>query len=148
MCRYCRQSVNLDVKMEEMIASKHLAGLSHDHARIDGPDSPKVRDLFDNPELFVKELGASRRLVVPGHPDDSQLIKDMQFGGPMFRVFTEEEQALVRAWISGLLPVLATETGKKRSRVNAVDVSGAVSLVAVADTAAAAHGMVLPRLAK
>lgn len=126
--------LSLTERMEKMIAGKSFAALSHDHARIDGPDTPKVRDLFKEPKEFVRLLASSKRLIVPGNPDASQLIQDMSFTGPMFRVFTEDEQKLVREWI--------VELGSP---------SPAVDPIAAAAKAARAEGesaTALPRMAK
>ena len=54
--------------------------------------------LFDNPEDLLKLL-VSEKLVDPKHPRDSKLIALMQFEGPMYRVFSDKEQAVVLDWI-------------------------------------------------
>jgi hypothetical protein len=73
--------------------------------------------LFDRPaellELLIKE-----KLVDPKHPRDSRLFALMQFEGPMYRVFSEEEQSVIMDWIESLegnayecLEPLPDETG-------------------------------------
>ncbi|MFO0579335.1 MAG: iron-containing redox enzyme family protein [Polyangia bacterium] len=51
---------------------------------------------------FLRELARSR-WVVPGQPDRSPLTqRAVAFGGPMFGVFTDDELAVMRAWITAL----------------------------------------------
>jgi hypothetical protein len=51
---------------------------------------------------FLRELARSR-WVVPGQPERSPLVqRAVAFGGPMFGVFTEDELAVMRAWITAL----------------------------------------------
>eukprot|EP00611_Tribonema_gayanum_P031465 TRINITY_DN90_c0_g1_i16.p1 TRINITY_DN90_c0_g1~~TRINITY_DN90_c0_g1_i16.p1 ORF type:complete len:270 (+),score=70.35 TRINITY_DN90_c0_g1_i16:1158-1967(+) len=94
--------LTLTQRMMHLVYNKRYAARSHDHARIDGEHSSKVRDLFDDPELFVAYLATSKRLIVPGRPKDSQFMKDMAFDGPMFRVFDDGERELVSEWITEL----------------------------------------------
>lgn len=48
--------------------------------------------------------------VVPGQPERSPLATRLvQFGGPMFGVFTDEDLAVVRAWIAALGPASRPE---------------------------------------
>lgn len=57
-----------------------------------------VRD----PEGFVRALARSR-WVSPGKPDGSLLFtKLLRFGGPMFRVFSDDEITILRQWIAAL----------------------------------------------
>ena len=53
-------------------------------------------------EGFVEALARSR-WVIPGRPADSPLLARLvAFGGPMFRIFSEQELDLIRAWIASL----------------------------------------------
>ena len=53
-------------------------------------------------EKFVQELSRSP-WISPGNPDNSLLLtKLINFGGPMFRVFTEHELQVIRTWIRAL----------------------------------------------
>ncbi|HEX3784793.1 MAG TPA: iron-containing redox enzyme family protein [Pseudonocardiaceae bacterium] len=59
-------------------------------------------DVDAGPRPFLDAL-ASSRLIRPGRPDQSPLVGGL-IGekGPMFRVFTDNEVAVIRRWISGL----------------------------------------------
>ena len=66
-----------------------------------------VRQPFDDlivrdPQGFVRALAQSR-WVSPGQPDESLLLtKLLRFGGPMFRVFADDETTVIRQWIAAL----------------------------------------------
>ncbi|WP_168880241.1 iron-containing redox enzyme family protein [Rhizobium sp. P28RR-XV] len=57
-----------------------------------------LNSLFDKPEELLNLL-LTEGLVDPKHPRDSNLIALMQFEGPMYRVFSDKEQAVVLDWI-------------------------------------------------
>ncbi|TDV01996.1 iron-containing redox enzyme family protein [Paraburkholderia caballeronis] len=55
-----------------------------------------------DPERFVRDLARSR-WIVPGKPSESLLLTRLvAFGGPMFRVFSEQEIGVIRAWVASL----------------------------------------------
>jgi L-lysine epsilon oxidase-like protein/heme oxygenase-like protein len=62
-----------------------------------------INDWFLDPEGFLGELQKSG-IVIPGDPDNSPITQLMSFNGPMFHVFTLDEQALWRDWILSLKP--------------------------------------------
>ena len=86
-------------RMVEMIERKAPFG-SLNHGRLTG--STMNNDLFDDPRHMLAVLAADRELVIPGRPDDSKLLTLFKIGGPMYRVFIEEEQKLWREWIVSL----------------------------------------------
>lgn len=58
--------------------------------------------VVNDPEQFVRDLARSR-WIVPGHPEQSLLLTRLiAFGGPMFRVFSDAEIAVIEAWIAAL----------------------------------------------
>jgi hypothetical protein len=62
-------------------------------------------DLFDDPPHLLRVLrDEDNDLVVDGKPDDSRLLTLFTIEGPMYKVFTEDEQALWRQWIESLAP--------------------------------------------
>lgn len=87
---------------DQMLALVHkkaeVAKLVHGGVAIGGKP---LNDLFDSPEELL-DLLVSEKLVDPKHPRDSKLIALMQFEGPMYRVFSDEEQAVVLDWIESV----------------------------------------------
>jgi len=59
--------------------------------------------LFDRgePTQLVDALARSPH-VVPGHPEQSPLLRHIEFGGAMFGVFSEEEQQVLHRWVCSL----------------------------------------------
>jgi len=64
-------------------------------------EGQKINELFGNPAHFLEVL-ISSKMVTPGDPDNSRIFQKMSFDGPMYEVFTEEEQVLWRHWIRSL----------------------------------------------
>ena len=62
-----------------------------------------INDWFDDPNGMLDEM-VSAGFVVPGKPDESKIFQLMSFTGPMFHVFTEQEQTLWRDYILSLVP--------------------------------------------
>ncbi len=63
--------------------------------------------IVKDPELFVKYLARSP-WVKPGHPEKSMLLGTLiDFEGPMFRIFSEDELGVIHRWIASLSPDLA-----------------------------------------
>lgn len=79
--------------------AKYAAGY---HSRLKlGPD-PFDSLITHDAASFVKMLGQSR-WVSPGQPDKSLLLTRLiAFGGPMFRIFNDEELFIIRTWIESL----------------------------------------------
>jgi Iron-containing redox enzyme len=72
------------------------------HGRLKFADQAFDDLIVQDPEQFVHHLGQSR-WVSPGRPEASLLLTRLiAFGGPMFRVFSEAEVAVIRHWISAL----------------------------------------------
>lgn len=59
--------------------------------------------------LFTKVL-ADSRWVVKGHPEESKLIQELQWGGRMFGAYTTEETMVLSRWIEGLAPASTNPT--------------------------------------
>ncbi|WP_405734795.1 iron-containing redox enzyme family protein [Streptomyces sp. NBC_00028] len=79
------------------------AAVYHSGFRLEGrPLSEWFADVDAGPAPFLAALARSR-LVRPGKPESSPLLGRL-IGpkGPMFRIFTEEELAVLRRWIRGL----------------------------------------------
>ncbi|EIF28464.1 hypothetical protein BCh11DRAFT_03874 [Burkholderia sp. Ch1-1] len=58
--------------------------------------------IIDDPVAFVCGLERSR-WIAPGHPDKSLFITRLiEFGGPMFRVFSDPEIETIRRWITAI----------------------------------------------
>jgi hypothetical protein len=83
--------------------AKHAAAYHRDVQL--GPHD--FRELLADPEKFVEGLAHSS-WIKPGHPEASLLLTDViKFGGPMFRIFSEEEIGVIEAWIRSLAPEAA-----------------------------------------
>ena len=79
--------------------AKHAVGY-HSKLKIDGSNFEQL--IVDDAAAFVQALGRSR-WVKPGVPDASLLLtKLIQFGGAMYRVFSDDETAIIAAWITSL----------------------------------------------
>lgn len=79
--------------------SKYAVGY-HNRLKLANNDFDTL--IAEDPECFVRELGASR-WVSPGRPDASLLLtKLIAFGGPMFRVFSDTEIEIIRCWVRTL----------------------------------------------
>jgi hypothetical protein len=58
--------------------------------------------IVEDPAAFVDALAQSA-WVAPGRPEKSRLLTQLiQFGGPMFRVFSDAELSVIRDWIASL----------------------------------------------
>ncbi|MFD3484641.1 iron-containing redox enzyme family protein [Streptomyces sp. NPDC058665] len=81
------------------------AAVYHSDYELDGrPLSDWFADVDAGPGPFLTALSRSR-LVRPGKPDSSPLLGGLVApDGPMFRIFTEEDIAVLRRWIAHLPP--------------------------------------------
>ncbi|HEV7371779.1 iron-containing redox enzyme family protein [Arenibaculum sp.] len=87
--------------MVRMIARKARFAVGY-HAHMKLNQQPFDELVAGDPVRFVRELGRSR-WVRRGRPDDSLLLTRLTaFGGPMFRVFSNPELAVIREWIASL----------------------------------------------
>lgn len=72
------------------------------HGKLKLDHQPFDSLIVADPEAFVSALAGSR-WIVPGQPQSSLLlVKLIQFGGPMFRVFSESEITVIEQWVSSL----------------------------------------------
>lgn len=87
--------------MVELIRRKGRHAVGY-HGRLKLGDRPFDEVVVNDPEQFVRGLARSR-WIVPGHPEQSLLLTRLiAFGGPMFRVFSDTEIAVIEAWIASL----------------------------------------------
>lgn len=80
------------------------ASVYHEGFNLDGRT---LRDWFaearTDPLPLLDALSKSRRLVCPGMPDRSPIATQMlAYGGPMFRVFKDNDIKIIRDWIADL----------------------------------------------
>ena len=89
-------------KMVRLIKRKGKYSIGyHSLLKLNGLNFDKV--ILEDAEAFVSALGQSR-WISPGHPEKSTLTtKLVEFGGPMFRVFTPDELQIMNEWIQSLL---------------------------------------------
>jgi hypothetical protein len=90
---------SLSQQMITMIQGKaQYASLMHGDKML---GDTRINDWFEDPAGLLQQLQDSG-IVVPGQPDISPIFQLMSFNGPMYHVFTDEEQALWRDWILSL----------------------------------------------
>jgi hypothetical protein len=90
---------SLDQRMQDLIVKKRPYGSLNHGTKMLGAN--RINDWFEDPEGFLEVLQSSG-LVVPGDPDRSPIFQLMSFNGPMYHVFTADEQQLWRDWIVSL----------------------------------------------
>ena len=102
IARHVRELLlNPTVAMVELIRRKSRFAVGY-HGRLKLADRPFDDYLAQDPEHFVRDLAHSR-WIVRGHPEQSLLLTRLvAFGGPMFRVFSDNELDVMRAWIASL----------------------------------------------
>ena len=84
--------------MHDLVARKAPHASGH-HRRILLKNRTLDEWFAEDPTALLEMLARSS-WVVPGDPDRSPLATNLvEFGGPMFGVFTPEDQRIVRAWI-------------------------------------------------
>ncbi|TYL70262.1 hypothetical protein [Bradyrhizobium cytisi] len=69
-----------------------------------------INQFFNDPNAFLDGL-IEHGYIVPGHPDGSRFFKLLEFGGAIFRVFSESEIKLWHDWVKDEAPSL-----KRRDR--------------------------------
>jgi hypothetical protein len=93
------RSTPVDRIAEIMERKKPFGNLNHTGK---GLGQFRLNDLFDDPEIFLEELGYSR-WITPGDPAASGLIAHLtSFDGPMYKVFDENDLQAWRDWITWL----------------------------------------------
>jgi hypothetical protein len=86
--------------MHDLIARKAPHARGHHRDKL--LNHQTLDEWFAAPSALLEQLARSA-WVVPGDPDRSPLATTLvEFGGPMFGVFTAEDLAVVRAWILAL----------------------------------------------
>jgi hypothetical protein len=107
------QDLKVELTSPERARSRVLAMIEHkkrygslNHGRVAGTGMSD--NLFDNPEQLLGAL-VSGRQVIPGDPETSPFMRQMQFGGRMYRVFTAPEQESWADWIRSLAEPAAPE---------------------------------------
>ncbi|MGB8955162.1 MAG: LodA/GoxA family CTQ-dependent oxidase, partial [Tumebacillaceae bacterium] len=67
----------------------------------DAKNMPNIGKMFDDPERMLDMLNKAGYFI-PGDPENSRFMKLMNFDGPMFRVFTDQELKVIRDYIYSL----------------------------------------------
>ncbi len=88
-------------RMLALVARKAFAARQIHGGRL--VDGQPLNALFDDPPKLLDAL-VNDGLVDPDRPRDSRLIELMGFSGPMYEVFTADEQDVVLDWIESLRP--------------------------------------------
>ena len=60
-----------------------------------------LAELFDDPEGLVRVLATSDLIDIE-HPRSSRFFDALEFSGPMYKIFTEEEKTIILDWIESL----------------------------------------------
>lgn len=63
----------------------------------------RLNDWFASPKDLLAEM-ARAGLFVPGHPERSPFFRLLSFDGPMYKVFTPDEQRVIEDYIRSLAP--------------------------------------------
>jgi hypothetical protein len=97
-----RQQSDLLSKMADIIEkyAPYAACPIHRSVKVKGKTMSDALTLM-SAEQFVDEL-ASSGWVKPGYPDQSLLVRSFGFGQKMFKVFSDEDQEIIRQWIGSL----------------------------------------------
>jgi Iron-containing redox enzyme len=96
------QQPSLFDRMQSMIEAKAAYARQNHGDKMLGPNY--INDWFDDPAGLLDAL-VDGGFIVPGKPERSPIFELMSFTGPMFHVFTEDEQQLWRDYITSLAPV-------------------------------------------
>ncbi|HJZ74250.1 MAG TPA: LodA/GoxA family CTQ-dependent oxidase [Vicinamibacterales bacterium] len=95
------QQPSLSDQMQTMIESKAQYARQNHGTKMLGPNF--LNDWFDDPAGLLDAL-VDGGFIVPGKPDESPIFDLMSFTGPMFHVFTDDEQHLWHDYIASLVP--------------------------------------------
>ncbi len=89
----------LDDRMTDMFAQKrHFAQLNHGQKRL---GVNLLNDWFDEPDQFLETLRRSD-LITTGDANRSRFLDLLNQTGPMLKVFSAKDRALIRDWINSL----------------------------------------------
>jgi hypothetical protein len=94
-----KQPSTISDQMIAMIKRKAQFGSMNHNTKTVGPNI--INDMFSKPAAFLDAL-VDAGYIVAGDPDNSKILQLMTFTGPMFHVFTDDEQALWRSYILSL----------------------------------------------
>ena len=93
--------------MVSMVKRKGKFAVGYHH-KLKLDNQPFDSLIVSDADAFVNALAGSR-WIVPGRPQSSLLlVKLIQFGGPMFRIFSDDEVAVIEEWVSSLEVVKST----------------------------------------
>jgi len=112
---------------------KRMIGLVERKAYAAGPvhkgkslGGTNLGDLFSNPSEMVDKLERSP-LINLQSPRDSRLLELTDFSGPMYKIFTEEEQDIILDWIESLR--VSTSVPHQPIRVDPLNAAVAMKLM-------------------
>lgn len=107
-------SVSLDQRVQNLITAKSpYASQTHGNKTL---GHAAINDWFLDPPGMMVELQKAG-LIVPGRPDISPFFRLLSFTGPMYHVFTEDEEQLLRDWCVSL----ADKDSKKLTLLEAMN---------------------------
>ena len=90
---------NLDSRVHALITEKApYASQTHGQKTL---GNAAINDWFLDPPGFMNELQKSG-LIIPGRPEISPFFQLLSFNGPMYHVFTADEEQLLRDWCVSL----------------------------------------------
>jgi hypothetical protein len=95
------QPPSLFDQMQAMIERKAQYARQNHGTKMLGPNF--LNDWFDDPAGLLDAL-VDGGFIVPGKPDESPIFDLMSFTGPMFHVFTDDEQHLWHDYIASMVP--------------------------------------------
>ena len=93
-----------EAQMVNLISRKAPAARkSHGRARLGGRP---LNELFDDPPTLMKALlNDAEHWMDPAEPRDSRFLRELiSFSGPMYKVFTEPDVAIILDWLESLRP--------------------------------------------
>lgn len=77
-----------------METKKKYGNLNHGSKKV---GAQYINDMFEDPSAFQRAL-VDAGYIVPGHPEQSSFFRLTGFGGPMYKVFNEEELQTWTEW--------------------------------------------------
>ncbi|WP_347341698.1 LodA/GoxA family CTQ-dependent oxidase [Bradyrhizobium uaiense] len=92
---------SVEEKLVELISEKKAYG-QYNHGSKKLGNIP-INQFFNSPKVFLDAL-IEHGYVVPGDPNGSRFFKLLEFGGGMYRVFTEAEIKLWHDWVKDEAP--------------------------------------------
>jgi Iron-containing redox enzyme len=104
------------VRMAALLQQRARDGAVYHHRTLVAgkPLSDWLNECRHDPQPFLDAL-ANSRLIARGQPDKSPLLRSLIGDrGPMFRIFSEAEVAVIRHWITSLPPTTTTTVAAKR----------------------------------